>query len=212
MPQAGKCEKAWRKGLVALGSNVAGPDGSPPRTLAEALRRLHGESVRVRRISRFYRTPCLPEGAGPDFVNAVAAVESGLDAEALLARLHAIEAALGRVRGRRWAARVIDLDLLDLDGRVLPDAETQAAWRALPPEAQARDSPERLILPHPRLQDRAFVLVPLAEVAPEWRHPVLGATAAELLAARPPAETAAISPIAGPWTGISSLVKAFETQ
>lgn len=212
MSQAGKSRKACPKGLVALGSNVAGPVGSRARTLAEALRRLHGESVRVVAISRFYRTPCIPEGAGPDFVNAVAAVETEVEPEALLARLHAIEASLGRVRGRRWAARVIDLDLLDLDGRILPDAQTQAAWRCLPPEAQARAAPDRLILPHPRLQDRAFVLVPLAEIAPEWHHPVLGATAEALLAARPTAERAAISPVAGPWSGISSLVKAFDTQ
>jgi 2-amino-4-hydroxy-6-hydroxymethyldihydropteridine diphosphokinase len=97
-----------------------------------------------------------------------------------MAALHRIEAELGRTRGQRWAARVCDLDLLDYDGEVLPNMEIWQHWRGLSPAAQAKQTPDQLILPHPRMQDRAFVLVPLSEIAPAWRHPVLGETAREL--------------------------------
>jgi len=212
MPQPGNCAKTNPKGQVALGTNVA-PDGlSLAATLAAALSALDGESLRVTRISSFYRTPCWPPGAGPDFVNAAATIETTLPPAAILARLHAVEKTFGRVRRERWAARTLDLDLLALGEFVLPDAETQGRWRTLPPDAQARAAPDELVLPHPRLQDRAFVLVPLAEIAPEWRHPILGLTVAEMLAGLPAAEKAGISPVSGPWEGLSALVKAFETQ
>ncbi|MFD2842150.1 2-amino-4-hydroxy-6-hydroxymethyldihydropteridine diphosphokinase [Paracoccus cavernae] len=81
----------------------------------------------------------------------------------------------------------IDLDLLALGGQVFPDEQGQTAWRDLPLEEQMRRAPEELILPHPRLQDRGFVLAPLAEVAPLWRHPIIGATVAEMLTALPSA-------------------------
>jgi 2-amino-4-hydroxy-6-hydroxymethyldihydropteridine diphosphokinase len=78
---------------------------------------------------------------------------------------------------------------------VLPDAQTHRRWRELAPEDQARQAPDQLVLPHPRLQDRAFVLVPLCDVAPDWRHPVLGLTARALLAALPAADVAAVKPL-----------------
>lgn len=119
--------------------------------------------------------------------------------EALLDMLHDIEARLGRTRGARWAARVIDLDLIALDGEIRPDAATQAQWAALPPERAAVDLPDRLILPHPRLAERSFVLGPLADIAPEWCHPVTGLSVARMLAARPAPERADIVPV--PWPG-----------
>ncbi|MBN2907130.1 MAG: 2-amino-4-hydroxy-6-hydroxymethyldihydropteridine diphosphokinase [Rhodobacteraceae bacterium] len=212
MPQSRNFPEPEPKGHVALGANVASPAGTPDCTLVAALEELARGPIRITRISRFYRTPCMPAGAGPDFVNAVVGIETGLDPDAVLDRLHAIEAMFGRTRGARWSARTLDLDLLDLGGLIRPDADTQTAWRELPPEVQARDAPERLILPHPRLQDRAFVLVPLAEIAPDWRHPILGITAQEMLAALPEDEKAAICPISGGCAGVSSLVKGFETQ
>jgi 2-amino-4-hydroxy-6-hydroxymethyldihydropteridine diphosphokinase len=109
--------------------------------------------------------------------------------------MHAVEERFGRVRERRWGMRTLDLDLLALGDSVVPDAGTQDSWRALPQEAQVRAVPDQLILPHPRLQDRAFVLVPLADVAPDWVHPRTGKTVAEMLAALPEADRAAVKPL-----------------
>ncbi len=182
--------------LIALGGNLPQGEEGPAGTLRRALADMPSEGLRPLGVSRFFRTPCFPAGAGPDYVNAAAVVECGaLAPEAVLAALHRIEARHGRERQARWAGRTLDLDLLAMGGRVLPDAAAQAAWRDLPPEDQARRTPDRLILPHPRMQDRAFVLVPLCDVAPDWRHPLLGLTVAEMAARLPAEERAGVTPI-----------------
>ena len=147
--------------------------------------------------SRLYRTPCFPRGAGPDYVNAAAGLTRRHDmtGEEVLAILHRVERAHGRARARRWAGRTLDLDLLALGGSVLPDAQTQAHWRNLPFRDQLRLAPDGLVLPHPRLQDRAFVLVPLAEVAPDWVHPLTGLSVMQMLALRPADEVATVTPL-----------------
>jgi len=162
--------------LISIGANLPGPDEAPPLTTcqraAAALDALPG--LRLRGLSRWYATvpilePGDPSGAQPAYVNGIAHLSPApgvvVDPAELLARLMAIEAAAGRVRGERHAARVLDLDIVAMGDLV-------------------REVPDP-ILPHPLAHLRAFVLVPLDEVAPGWVHPVLRKTAAALLAGLP---------------------------
>lgn len=186
------------KCILGLGSNLQSDFGDPAATISAACLAIQSESGRIVSVSRFYATPCLPAGAGPDYVNAVLILSTQLSAEALLATLHVIENRFARVRGQRWGARTLDLDLLDYGGAVQPDAAIWQHWYRLAPERQAQEAPECLILPHPRIQDRGFVLVPLAEIAPDWVHPVLGRSARQLLASLPAEDISAISPLTAP--------------
>lgn len=187
--------------LLALGANLPFDGRAPAAALDRALERLEARGIGVAARSRWWRSPAFPAGAGPDYVNGAAELATDLAPLALLDALHGVEAELGRRRLGRWEARTCDLDLLAWGDLVLPDPAVQAAWRDLPPEAQGRRAPETLILPHPRMQDRGFVLAPLAEIAPRWRHPALGRSVAELLAALPPAELEGLRPIEGPRRG-----------
>ena len=168
---------------------------SPAGVLQRALDDLGRESLTLKCVSKWYRTPAYPAGTGPDFVNGVVLAETGKPPREVLDGLHRIEAGFGRVRDARWAPRVLDLDLISVDDLVLPDPETHAHWRALPPERQRQEAPDTLLLPHPRLQDRNFVLYPLKDVAPDWRHPATGAHIDDLLAALPDARHREISPL-----------------
>ena len=151
--------------LIALGANLPHRAGQPADTLKRALGELKRQGVEIREVSAFYETPAWPDPADPAFVNAVAAVKTSLQPVELLMLLHGVETDFGRLRSASNAPRTLDLDLLDYDGRVL--AEPQ------------------LTLPHPRMTTRSFVLVPLRDVAPAWRHPVTGQGLPELLAVLP---------------------------
>ena len=184
-----------RHALVAFGANLPW-DGQPPATtIALAALALEREAGPLR-LSRLYETPCFPAGAGPDYVNAAAplTLPEGMTPAAFLTPLHDIEAQFGRRRDTRWGMRTLDLDSVALGETILPDVTTWKAWADLPPEEQPRRTPDRLILPHPRLQDRAFVLVPLADVAPDWHHPVTGWSVAQMLDALPKEDRAAVRP------------------
>jgi 2-amino-4-hydroxy-6-hydroxymethyldihydropteridine diphosphokinase len=153
--------------LIAVGANLPGPAGPPLQNCEAALAALAVEGVRIVARSRWYRTPPWPVSDQPWYVNAVVAAETALDPPALLALLHKIEARLGRERtaGTVNAARPLDLDLIDYEGLI----------REAPPPA----------LPHPRLEGRAFVLRPLSDIAPNWRHPKTGRSLKDLLAELP---------------------------
>lgn len=183
--------------LVALGANLPFGGQPPAKTLCAAVGALADEGFVLQAFSAVYATPCFPVGAGPDYVNAAAALASpdGADVTQVLAALHRVEARFGRERVQRWGMRTLDVDLVAVGDLVMPDARTQDLWRDLAPEAQIRSTPDQLILPHPRLQDRAFVLVPLADVAGDWRHPRTGKSVREMLAALPPEDVAAVRPL-----------------
>jgi len=146
--------------IVALGSNLG--DGYPSRSalLEAALGRFPAVGIIVARRSSWWRSAAWPDPAAPDYLNAVALVETTLAPRTLLGALLALEAAFGRRRGRLNAARTLDLDLIAY-GRLVIDKPG-------------------LTVPHPRAHRRRFVMGPLAEIAPAWFHPELGRTAADL--------------------------------
>ncbi|MGY9010993.1 MAG: 2-amino-4-hydroxy-6-hydroxymethyldihydropteridine diphosphokinase [Rhodobacterales bacterium] len=151
--------------------------------------------IKLTSVSRFFTTPCFPVGAGPDFVNAAVSVNWTGTADSLLQALHKIEAQHGRARTRRWGQRTLDLDLIAVGSTLVPDLAEFVQWRDLCPEQQRIKAPVRLILPHPRLQDRAFVLVPLCDIAAEWCHPVSGLSVRQMCDALPPDDIGAIRPL-----------------
>lgn len=144
--------------FIALGANLPSVEHGAPRVTLEAtLQFLAHEGVRILKRSSWWQSAAQPVSEQPDFINGVVEVDTILAPDQLLTLLHRIEASVGRVRQARWEARVLDLDLIDYRGR------------------EMRGEDGGLILPHPRMQDRLFVLLPLQEIAPDWRHPVSGA-------------------------------------
>jgi 2-amino-4-hydroxy-6-hydroxymethyldihydropteridine diphosphokinase len=152
---------------IGLGANLPSPEhGTPRETLAAAMQALEARGLAIVARSPVYESEPVPVSDQPWYLNAVVEVATDLDAPATLAVLHSVENAFGRVRAVRNEPRVLDLDLLDHRGIV-------------------RDGPESPLLPHPRLADRAFVLLPLRDIAPQWRHPVSRRSVGELLESLP---------------------------
>ncbi|WP_170398739.1 2-amino-4-hydroxy-6-hydroxymethyldihydropteridine diphosphokinase [Ruegeria arenilitoris] len=187
--------KSLSKSVIALGANLNLRSSGPKVTLQRAIDAILRQGVVIRAVSRFFETPCFPAGAGPDYVNAAALIETEKTPAEVLQLLHEVEHEFGRERVQRWGMRTLDLDLVCYDDLILPDPAEYDHWLNLPPEAQKQQAPEQLILPHPRLQDRAFVLVPMADIAPDWRHPVLGRTVIEMVASLPTDDVEAVTPL-----------------
>ena len=173
--------------LVAIGANSWSHAGSPESTVRAAIATIKAKFTQFY-VSSIYHTPCFPAGSGPDFINAACIFSSALPAADILKTLHQIEANFGRERLLRWGQRTLDLDLIAHGENILPDKLTHDRWRALTLEFQKTQTPDTLILPHPRVQDRAFVLVPLADIAPNWVHPLLDQSVTEMLSRLPVTE------------------------
>ena len=158
--------------LIGIGANLSSPLGPPRAACGAALAAMDAKSLRVVRRSKWYRSAPVPMSDQPWYVNGVAEVESTLPPIGLLAFLLDIEADFGRLRLSPNAPRTIDLDLLTFNAEIIsaPDGGLQ--------------------LPHPRMHNRAFVLLPLAELAPDWIHPVSGSHISDLTAALPPEQIA----------------------
>lgn len=180
---------------IALGANLNSTFGTARETLEISLGLFSDESLVIRKQSHWYSTPAFPPGSGPDFVNAAVLIQSEKTPQEVLTALHSIEQKMGRTRNNRWEPRLCDLDLVFCNGDILPDIATYFHWKNLDMAHQQQETPAQLILPHPRLQDRAFVLVPLLDVAPDWHHPVSGKTIRQMLEALPKAQIEEIQQI-----------------
>ena len=145
---------------MALGSNLAGEFASCEALLEAALALFSQAELPVLTRSGWWSSAAWPDPKAPEYRNGVALVEAKRGPDAVLEALFAIERRFGRDRGAQNAPRTLDLDLIAYGRRVI-------------------DAPG-LTLPHPRAHQRLFVMGPLAQIAPGWRHPVLGRTAAEL--------------------------------
>jgi 2-amino-4-hydroxy-6-hydroxymethyldihydropteridine diphosphokinase len=149
--------------LIAIGSSLPFCGSAPQETVARAIRAI-GQIGPVAAVSRFYESPAWPDASDPAFINAAIALGDAPPAPELMAVLHAVEAAFGRRRDRRNAPRTLDLDLI--------------AYRQLVVDESAGGG---LVLPHPGIAARDFVLAPLFDIAPDWVHPVTGRTVREML-------------------------------
>lgn len=155
--------------LLGLGANIPGTWGAPRATLGRALSELERAGIKIVRRSNLYRTKPLGAGYQPTYLNAVVIAEAKLAPGELLRLLKRIERRAGRRLAPPLRPRPLDIDILDYGSRRL-------GW---PPLRRGRG---QVILPHPEMHSRPFVLVPLREVAPGWRHPVMGLTASAMLA------------------------------
>jgi 2-amino-4-hydroxy-6-hydroxymethyldihydropteridine diphosphokinase len=162
--------------IIALGSNLSSKFGPPKSALRRAIQELTAAGIRTIRTSNLYETEAHAYISQPNFLNAAITVDTPLPAHTLLQVLKRIEAEAGRGKEKSgrvpyflWKPRPLDLDIVSYKGLV-------CNWRACRPCAD-----KRVILPHPRVHERNFVLSPVAAVAPEWHHPVFGLTAAQLL-------------------------------
>ncbi len=178
--------------LCLIGSNQKWSGLPSKDVVIETLRRFQEKNLYVRSLSRFYKTPAFPAGSGPDFANVAIEILFKGESDSLLEIFHSIEKEMGRKREKRWGERTVDIDLISFGTMVFPDVAVQTSWVNLPLAEQMQKTPDRLIVPHPRMQDRAFVLGPLMDIAPDWCHPVTGQTVRQMYEALPEMDKATL--------------------
>lgn len=155
---------------IGLGANLPSSAGGPVDTLDVTIRRLSELGFDIVAASSFYQTKPMPASDQPDFINAVVKAQVAMTPETILEKFQALERELGRKPAERWSARTLDIDLLAYGNEVLPDINS---WRAVVESEDPAAILEEPVVPHPRLHKRAFVLIPLLDIAPDWQHPIL---------------------------------------
>lgn len=176
-----------KSALLALGGNLHHENVHPADRLRLAITDITRAGFNILGSSRFYKTPAFPIGSGPDYINAALHVEtdSFMTPDEFFSPLAKIELAHGRLRQTRWGGRSLDIDILAFDHFIIPDLQDFMHWANLSPALQMLHTPDHLIVPHPRLHQRAFVLAPLLDIAPDWHHPVLARSVREMYNALP---------------------------
>lgn len=159
--------------IISLGSNVTSRWGNSETTVLQALSELESEGIVILRTSRVYKTNPYGLTNQPIFTNAAALIRTSRSPYALLSILKRIEARAGRRPSVRWGPRALDLDIVDYNRRILNRSKCNTQV--------FNHNRLDLILPHPEIAKRPFVLKPLLDIAPDWHHPVTGQTAAQLL-------------------------------
>lgn len=168
--------------IAMIGANLPFQGLPPCRTIQLAIDAI-ALQVEAIAVSRTFLTPCVPTGWGPDYYNTAVAFRSAEDPQRILEKLHVIEAEFSRKRTSRWQSRTLDIDLIACGSLVLPDVPTLTKWMDIDTKIQMPPAPSELILPHPRMHERAFVLVPVCDIRPGWTHPTLGQSARQLMLA-----------------------------
>jgi len=158
--------------LIGIGANLPSAElGSPRATCEAALEALQQEGLVLAGVSNWYKSAPVPASSQPWYVNGVIAVQTAMSPAKLMALMAAVEGRFGRIRGQKNAARTLDLDLIAY-------GDTVMGWDS--------DDPNGLTLPHRRMHERGFVLLPLQEIAPQWCHPVMKLSLQEMIAALDP--------------------------
>ena len=173
------------KCLISFGANLSGPFGSPYETLLRVFQELILRGFVIERKSKPYSSLAFPNPTDPKFLNCCLKISVNCDALSLLNCLKSIEVKMGRQKNYRWSSRTCDLDLLSFGDEVRPNNEILGYWLRMPLREQIAQTPMQLLLPHPRIQDRAFILKPLLEIAAGWKHPILNLSVKELFDSLP---------------------------
>ena len=181
--------------LISYGANIPGPFGNPCETLTVVLEQLGEQSLEIVKKSRLYSSVAFPDPREPRYLNGCLELKVNCSAINLLVKLQCIEKKMGRRYSSRWSSRICDLDLLSYANLVFPNNNVFNHWYKMPLKKQMINKPANLLLPHPRLQDRAFVLKPLIEIAPNWIHPVLNLSVQEMFDTLPIKEQESVTPI-----------------
>ena len=183
------------KCLISCGANIAGPFGEPLETLKIVLEELKIRKLEVIGKSKLYSSLAFPNPQEPKYLNRCLELKADFQALDVLTCLKQIEIKMGRRESSRWSSRTCDLDLLSFANQISPSNEVFDYWYKMPLEKQIFAKPNILLLPHPRLQDRAFVLKPLMEFAADWIHPVLNVSVKEMFNSLSKEERDSVKPI-----------------